>query len=77
MDANSSAFAFTSVLAGSKHGTINVHTQLDTVVGAVNALSLWAMLSTIFAICVSMNPKFEEYYAKWASGPLSCVSVFH
>lgn len=25
----------------------------------------------------SMNPKFEEYYAKWASGPLSCVSVFH
>ncbi|KAG6041673.1 hypothetical protein E4U41_002947 [Claviceps citrina] len=25
----------------------------------------------------SMNPKFEEYHAKWASGPLSCVSVFH
>ncbi|AEO67012.1 be8fa2c6-017d-47c2-94f4-c4b079795f75 [Thermothielavioides terrestris] len=25
----------------------------------------------------SMNPKFEEYYAKWMSGPLSCVSVFH
>ena len=25
----------------------------------------------------SMDPKFEEYYAKWASGPLSCVSVFH
>lgn len=25
----------------------------------------------------SMNPKFEEYYAKWTSGPLSCVSVFH
>lgn len=25
----------------------------------------------------SVNPKFEEYYAKWASGPLSCVSVFH
>lgn len=25
----------------------------------------------------SMNPKFEEYYAKWVSGPLSCVSVFH
>ena len=24
-----------------------------------------------------MNPKFEEYYAKWLSGPLSCVSVFH
>ena len=25
----------------------------------------------------SVNPKFEEYYAKWLSGPLSCVSVFH
>jgi len=25
----------------------------------------------------SMNPKFEEYKAKWASGELSCVSVFH
>ncbi|PSS02118.1 cytochrome P450 61 [Coniella lustricola] len=25
----------------------------------------------------SMNPKFEEYQAKWASGELSCVSVFH
>lgn len=25
----------------------------------------------------SMNPKFEEYYGKWVSGPLSCVSVFH
>ncbi|KAG7147474.1 Cytochrome 61 like protein [Verticillium longisporum] len=25
----------------------------------------------------SMDPKFWEYQAKWASGPLSCVSVFH
>jgi len=25
----------------------------------------------------SMNPKFSEYKAKWASGELSCVSVFH
>lgn len=25
----------------------------------------------------SVNPKFEKYYAKWLSGPLSCVSVFH
>lgn len=25
----------------------------------------------------SMNPKFEKYHAKWMSGPLSCVSVFH
>jgi hypothetical protein len=25
----------------------------------------------------SVNPKFSEYMAKWASGELSCVSVFH
>jgi C-22 sterol desaturase len=25
----------------------------------------------------SVNPKFSEYKAKWASGELSCVSVFH
>ncbi|KAF2101433.1 cytochrome P450 61 [Rhizodiscina lignyota] len=25
----------------------------------------------------SMNPQFEQYMAKWLSGPLSCVSVFH
>ncbi|WEW58356.1 RNA polymerase C-22 sterol desaturase [Emydomyces testavorans] len=25
----------------------------------------------------SVNPKFTEYKAKWASGELSCVSVFH
>ncbi|KAL9114529.1 MAG: hypothetical protein Q9227_001610 [Pyrenula ochraceoflavens] len=25
----------------------------------------------------SVNPKFEKYMAKWASGDLSCVSVFH
>ncbi|KAK9380563.1 cytochrome P450 [Kockiozyma suomiensis] len=25
----------------------------------------------------SVNPKFEGYMAKWNSGPLSCVSVFH
>lgn len=25
----------------------------------------------------SLDPKFEEYQAKWASGALSCVSVFH
>ncbi|KAK2613750.1 hypothetical protein N8I77_000640 [Diaporthe amygdali] len=25
----------------------------------------------------SMNPKFSEYYGKWLSGDLSCVSIFH
>ncbi|KAG5951715.1 hypothetical protein E4U53_002447 [Claviceps sorghi] len=106
MEANGSIAAVASMFAGSKHGSVNVHTQLDTVVEAVTAVGPWAMVLAIFAICVvydqisymtskgsivgpawkmpfigpflqSMNPKFEEYYAKWASGPLSCVSVFH
>lgn len=25
----------------------------------------------------SVNPDFKKYHAKWESGPLSCVSVFH
>lgn len=25
----------------------------------------------------ALDPKFEAYLAQWASGPLSCVSVFH
>lgn len=25
----------------------------------------------------AINPKFESYLVQWASGPLSCVSVFH
>lgn len=25
----------------------------------------------------ALHPKFESYLAQWASGPLSCVSVFH
>ena len=25
----------------------------------------------------ALYPKFDGYLAQWASGPLSCVSVFH
>lgn len=25
----------------------------------------------------SMDPRFDGYHAKWSSGPLSCVSIFH
>lgn len=35
---------------------------------------LWPIIGPFLE---SMNPKFEEYEAKWRSGPLSCVSVFH
>ena len=25
----------------------------------------------------ALHPRFEAYLAQWASGPISCVSVFH
>jgi sterol 22-desaturase len=25
----------------------------------------------------ALHPKFDNYLKQWASGPLSCVSVFH
>lgn len=25
----------------------------------------------------ALHPRFEGYLAQWASGPLSCVSIFH
>lgn len=37
-------------------------------------LKMWPIMGPFLE---SMDPKFEEYQAKWASGPLSCVSVFH
>lgn len=38
---------------------------------------LWKCWPIIGPFLESLNPKFEEYMAKWASGPLSCVSIFH
>lgn len=25
----------------------------------------------------ALHPRFESYLEQWASGPLSCVSIFH
>lgn len=37
-------------------------------------LKIWPIMGPFLE---SVNPKFDQYKAKWASGPLSCVSVFH
>ena len=37
----------------------------------------WLKTPFIGPFLESVNPKFEQYDAKWKSGPLSCVSVFH
>lgn len=38
------------------------------------ALKMWPIIGPFLE---SLDPKFEEYVAKWESGKLSCVSVFH
>lgn len=37
----------------------------------------WKFWPIIGPFLESLDPKFEEYMAKWNSGPLSCVSIFH
>lgn len=37
----------------------------------------WKVWPVIGPFLESLDPKFEEYKAKWDSGPLSCVSIFH
>lgn len=37
-------------------------------------LKMWPFIGPFLE---SLDPKFEEYQAKWNSGPLSCVSIFH
>lgn len=38
------------------------------------SFKLWPIIGPFLE---SLDPKFEEYLAKWNSGPLSCVAVFH
>lgn len=38
------------------------------------AFKFWPIIGPFLE---SLDPKFEEYKAKWYSGPLSCVSIFH
>lgn len=37
----------------------------------------WKWLPVVGPFMESLDPKFEEYKAKWDLGPLSCVLVFH
>ncbi|GMM31024.1 C-22 sterol desaturase [Martiniozyma asiatica (nom. inval.)] len=37
-------------------------------------IKMWPIIGPFLE---SLDPKFEEYVAKWNSGPLSCVSIFH
>lgn len=52
MDANTSSSTFASMLASSKYAGFNVPPQLDMVLEAVTTASPFAVLLTIFAMCV-------------------------
>ncbi|KAK9470107.1 cytochrome P450 [Dipodascopsis tothii] len=54
------------------HDQINYLIKKGSIAGP--AFKMWPVMGPFLE---SVNPKFEEYKAKWASGPLSCVSVFH
>lgn len=56
---------------GLKLLAVSYITQKGTIVGP-----RWKM-PFIGPFLESMDPKWEEYKAKWDSGELSCVSVFH
>lgn len=55
----------------SSHVIVSYQVQKGSIVGPA-----WKV-PFIGPFLESVNPKFEEYVAKWMSGELSCVSVFH
>ena len=63
---------FTSFVALCIYDQISYIIKKGSIVGP--KFKIWPIMGPFLE---SMNPKFEEYKAKWASGPLSCVSVFH
>lgn len=71
--ANASAWqiVLTLFLAAVVYDQVNYIAQKGSIVGPSFKLPFMG------PFLESMDPKFEEYYAKWKSGPLSCVSVFH
>ncbi|KAI8960060.1 cytochrome P450 61 [Daldinia sp. FL1419] len=62
---------FTLLAAAVAYDQISYFVQKGSIVGPVFKLPFMG------PFLQSLNPKFEEYIAKWYSGPLSCVSVFH
>lgn len=62
----------TSFIALCVYDQISYLTKKGAIAGP--SFKLWPIMGPFLE---SMDPKFEEYKAKWASGPLSCVSVFH
>lgn len=63
---------FTVVCVGLVWDQISYQTKKGSIAGP-----RWKFWPVIGPFLESLDPKFEEYKAKWDSGPLSCVSIFH
>lgn len=63
---------FTAVVGIVVYDQIRYQIQKGSIVGP--KFKVWPVIGPFLE---SLDPKFEEYLAKWNSGPLSCVSIFH
>ncbi|KAI0021263.1 cytochrome P450 61 [Xylariomycetidae sp. FL0641] len=70
-NASIATWLFTILALAVAYDQISYLTQKGSIVGP------WFKEPFMGPFLQSLNPKFEEYVAKWTSGPLSCVSVFH
>ncbi|CAG86871.1 DEHA2D06182p [Debaryomyces hansenii CBS767] len=62
----------TTIVLGLSYDQIMYQIRKGSIVGP--RLKVWPIIGPFLE---SLDPKFEEYKAKWDSGPLSCVSIFH
>ncbi|ODV60980.1 C-22 sterol desaturase [Ascoidea rubescens DSM 1968] len=62
----------TSVIALLIYDQIKYQLNKGSIAGPT--FKIWPIIGPFLE---SFDPKFEEYKAKWDSGPLSCVSIFH
>ncbi|CDK25336.1 unnamed protein product [Kuraishia capsulata CBS 1993] len=65
-------FAVTALVLVLTYDQVSYQINKGTVAGP--KFKIWPIIGPFLE---SLDPKFEEYYAKWESGPLSCVSIFH
>lgn len=62
----------TTIVLGLSYDQIMYQIRKGSIAGP--RLKVWPIIGPFLE---SLDPKFEEYKAKWDSGPLSCVSIFH
>ncbi|CCH43196.1 C-22 sterol desaturase [Wickerhamomyces ciferrii] len=63
---------FTALAVGLVYDQVMYQIRKGNIAGP--RFKIWPVIGPFLE---SLDPKFEEYKAKWDSGPLSCVSIFH